>query len=64
MTVKYIDDFLSFFLKHLLSRQFNQVSSSTVKNINEFKTFSIKSNNNAYDIIGDIHSNERKFTLY
>jgi hypothetical protein len=55
--------FLSF-LKHLLSRQFNQVSSSTVKNINEFKTFSIKSNNNAYDIIGDIHSNERKFILY
>jgi len=60
MTVKYIDDL---FFKHLLS-QFNQVSSSTVKDINEFKTFSIKSNNNAYDIIGDIHSNERKFILY
>jgi len=45
--------------QHLLNK-FNQSSLSTVKNLNEFKTFSLlKSNNNAYDIIGDIHSNEQ-----
>ncbi|CAF0976412.1 unnamed protein product [Rotaria sordida] len=44
--------------QHLLS-QFNQVASSTVKNINEFKTFSLKSNNNPYEIIGYLHSSEQ-----
>ncbi|CAF4447745.1 unnamed protein product, partial [Rotaria magnacalcarata] len=44
--------------QHLLSR-FNQFSSSTVKNQNEFKTFALKSTNNPYDIIGYIHSNEQ-----
>ncbi|CAF4677321.1 unnamed protein product [Rotaria sp. Silwood1] len=39
--------------------QFNQVSSSIAKNINEFKTFSLKSNNNPYEIIGFIHSSEQ-----
>ena len=34
-----------------------------MKNTNEFKTFLLKSNNSAYDIIGDIHSSERKFLL-
>ncbi|CAF4662930.1 unnamed protein product [Rotaria socialis] len=43
---------------HLLS-QFNQFSSSTVKNPNEFRTFALKSTNNPYDIIGYIHSNEQ-----
>ncbi|CAF3341167.1 unnamed protein product [Rotaria socialis] len=44
--------------QHLLS-QFNQFSSSTVKNPNEFRTFALKSTNNPYDIIGYIHSNEQ-----